>query len=73
MSEFSDWMFFMGMAAGGVLGAAVAVWLAERKMEDEVKDWEELLHEQSGHIAELRSMAPRAVTKLTNRERTVEL
>jgi gas vesicle protein len=71
----NDWMFLVGLASGGILGAAVAILLAERKMEAEVKDWEELLTEQSGHIAELRQMrdTPRAVTRLTNRERTIEL
>jgi hypothetical protein len=71
----TDWMFLVGLASGGILGAAVAILLAERRMEAEVKDWEELLTEQSGHIAELRQMrdTPRAVTRLTNRERTIEL
>jgi hypothetical protein len=65
----------MGLAAGGILGAAVAVWLAERKIGSELESWEDLLSEQQGHIAELRAVndAPKAVTRLTNRERTVEL
>jgi hypothetical protein len=71
----TDWMFLVGLASGGILGAAVAILLAERRIDHEVKDWEDLLTEQQGHIAELRSVnpAPRAVTRLTNRERTIEL
>jgi gas vesicle protein len=71
----TDWMFLVGLASGGILGAAVAILLAERKMSTELQDWESLLSEQQGHIAELQAInpAPKAVTRLTNRERTIEL
>jgi hypothetical protein len=71
----SDVMFLMGLAAGSIIGAAIVIWLTERKIDEEVHHWEDLLTEQQGHIAELRPAtdAPKAVTKLTSRERTVEL
>jgi gas vesicle protein len=68
----SETFFIIGLATGALLGAAVAILFAERRVEKEVADWESLLADQQGHIAELRAM-PRAVTKLTSRTKTVEI
>lgn len=66
--------FVIGLAIGGVFGAALYYFLT-RKEETEPPEWADLLADQQGHIAELRSLnaAPRAVTKLTHRERTLEI
>jgi hypothetical protein len=71
----SEAFFVIGLGAGGLLGAAIAIMLAERRVEQQVASWEDLLTVQSGKIAELREhrTMPRAVTKLTNRTKTVEI
>lgn len=67
-----DVMFLMGLAAGAIIGGIGMVYLTERRMDDDLQDWEDALSEQQGHAGPV-SDAPVAVTKLTNRERTVEL
>jgi hypothetical protein len=71
----TDMMFFLGLGAGSVLGAALAIWVSERKISNHLEEWENLLSDQQGHIAELRAIneAPVAVTRLTNRKRTVTI
>lgn len=63
-----DWMFLLGLATGGLFGAAAAIWLTERQMKREMEDWETLAVLQSGQVAELRKLrdTPRAVTRLTS-------
>jgi hypothetical protein len=57
-------------AAAASVGAAAGYLYATRQR---VPEWPELIDEQKRMAAHFANAAPRAVTKLTNRERTVIL
>lgn len=65
-------LFLLGLAAGAIIGAAGFLFIRERNDE---ADWADLLDNQQRNLEELRAHAqgPRAVTRLTNRQRTIEL
>lgn len=64
----------IGVLIGAVAGVAITMFLKERHRDD-IPEWSDLLAEQQGHIANFPMPVeqPRAVTRLTHRERTVEL
>lgn len=66
-------LFMLGLAIGAILGTAAFLFVREREIP--IPEWEELLEQQERRMAELYAIeqGPRAVTRLTNRERTVEL
>jgi hypothetical protein len=57
-------------AVAASIGAMAGYLYATRKR---VPDWPELLAEQKHMAAQFQNLKPRAVTKLTNRERTIVL
>ena len=65
----------IGVLIGAVAGVAITMFLKERHRDDDIPEWSDLLAEQQGHIAHFPQPIeqPRAVTRLTHRERTVEL
>ncbi|MFM2005451.1 MAG: hypothetical protein RLZZ09_1106 [Pseudomonadota bacterium] len=67
--------FVLGLLAGGALGAAAAMLFSMRDRLEEAQDW---IHAYSRQERELFRPSPpppppRAVTKLTNRKRTIEI
>ena len=67
--------FLAGLLAGGVLGAAAAMFFSTRDRLEEAQDW---IHAYSQQERDLflpppPPPPPRAVTKLTNRKRTIEI
>lgn len=71
----------IGMAIGAFCGVAAGYLYASRDQEEEIMEWSQLLEAQERMAAELKTPAlttvvaqkPRAVTKLTHRERTITL
>lgn len=67
--------FIIGIGLGCLIGVATAYLIASRPKDDEPPTWAELIDQQMHSLEQIEGnrMKPRAVTRLTNRERTVTL
>lgn len=63
--------FFLGLAVGTGIGTAAVYYLILKDRLKEANEWINILNEQERQLRDLNK--PKAVTRLTNRERTVTL
>lgn len=68
-------LLLLGAVIGGIFGVATTMLILSRQQEEVTPEWADLLAEQQGHIPQFQKPLeePRAVTRLTNRERTITL